>query len=372
MAKILTQVRSDRGLPTTHWYYIEKNLRVAPWSAPKHTAAAVMDDSIVRNPDFEAPISLARDCLGTEQIEKLDSWDVLHLHNVNGVLDLAHLAERYPSKKIVWTLHDMNPMTGACHYSLGCKGHLTNCSSCPAVRVAFQPQVRFSLSRKTMAINGLTDLTVVAPSQWLADRARESSALRNVPVRVIPNPINPLFCASLGYKAQTSKYTFCVIAQNLSDPIKNVGAAVRNFLELKKSNAHISLALVGNNGDSFSTDGVIALGALSAPGIVETLSNSTAVIVPSLAENSPLVIAEAAARGATCIVSNAGGMPDMVASLGAGYVFSSDAELQEAMSAVMLREDPGAPAAREKLSGRAIALFSPMTIGRQYEDLYSN
>jgi glycosyltransferase involved in cell wall biosynthesis len=265
----------------------------------------------------------------------------------------------------------MNPITGTCHYSLGCTGYLSDCSSCPAVRGAFQRSVSLSLKRKTMALRKLTNLTVVAPSQWLADRASESSALRDVPVRVIPNPIRPIFCAPLDESAKASKYTFCVVAQNLVDPVKNVATAVGAFCELRKTYPHISLALVGNNGNHFSAEGVSALGTLSDKGIAETLSQSTAVIVPSLAENSPLVIAEAAARGAASLVNNVGGMPDMVPTLGAGHVFSHDAELKESMSAVVHSKTLGAPAARQNLSARAISLFSPTSVGQQYDDLYS-
>ena len=371
VANILSQARTEKGLPTSHWSSIERNLRVAPWSAPRHTVAALVDDAIIRKPEFKAPISLARDGLSFPIEDELNAWDVLHLHNVNGVLSLTDLANRFPAKRMVWTLHDMNPITGTCHYSLGCTGYLSDCSSCPAVRGAFQRGVSLSLKRKTMALRKLTNLTVVAPSQWLADRASESSAFSDVPVHVIPNPIRPIFCAPLDNSAKASKYTFCVVAQDLVDPVKNVAAAVGAFSELRKTYPHISLALVGNNGDDFSAEGVSAFGTLSAAGIAETLSQSRAVIVPSLAENSPLVIAEAAARGSASLVNNVGGMPDLVTSLGAGHVFSHAAELRESMSTVVRSESFGAPAARQDLSSRAISLFSPTSVGQQYDDLYS-
>ena len=129
VANILSQARTERGLPTSHWFSIERNLRVAPWSAPRHTVAALVDDAIIRKPEFKAPISLARDGLSFPNEDELNAWDVLHLHNINGVLSLTELASRFPTKRMVWTLHDMNPMTGTCHYSLGCTEYLSDCSS---------------------------------------------------------------------------------------------------------------------------------------------------------------------------------------------------------------------------------------------------
>ena len=371
VAEILTEARSAAGLPTTHRFSIEKNLRAAPWSAPRHTVAAVIDDAIIRQPSFHGPISLARDGLSVDLSDELNAWDALHIHNVNGVLTLAGLADRFPTKRVIWTLHDMNPMTGACHYSLGCAGYLSDCSSCPAVRGPFQRRVSTSLSQKAMALTKLTDLAVVAPSQWLADRASESSAMRALPIHVIPNPIRPVFCESPTISADGSKFTFCVVAQNLSDPVKNVGLAVEVFRELKKIYPHISLALVGKNGDAFMGEGVTGLGSLAAEEIAQTLSQSSGLIVPSLAENSPLVIAEAAARGTASIVNSVGGMPDMVTALGAGSVFSNDAELHESMALVAENDHPVSPASRQGLSDRARKLFSPASVSQQYDDLYS-
>lgn len=370
VAEILSEARSAAGFPTSHWYSIEKNLRIAPWSAPRHTVAAVFDDTIIRNPDFNAPISVARDSLSLQLGDQFESWDVLHLHNVNGVLTLALLAERFPTKRIVWTLHDMNPMTGACHYSLGCTGYLSDCSSCPAVRGPFQRQVSASLSQKTRALAKFANLAVVAPSQWLADRASESSAMRTLSIPVIPNPIRPVFCTPPNIPANNRRFTFCIVAQNLSDPVKNVGMAVRAFLELKKTHPHISLALIGNNGSAVATEGITALGPLPAEEIAETLGETSSLIVPSLAENSPLVIAEAAAQGTASIVNNVGGMPDMVTSLGAGAVFSNEAELYGSLVHVVQKDDYASPASRQALSGRATNLFSPASVSQQYDDLY--
>ena len=371
VAEILTEVRSATGSPTIHRFSIAKNLRVAPWSAPRHTVAAVVDDAIIRNPGFNAPISLARDGLSVDLGEDLKAWDVLHLHNVNGVLTLAHLAESFPTKRIIWTLHDMNPLTGTCHYSLGCPGYLSDCSSCPAVRGNFQRRVSISLSQKTIALSKLTNLVIVAPSQWLADRASESSALRDLPIHVIPNPIRPVFCESPTTPADGNRFTFCVVAQNLSDPVKNVGMAVEVFQELKRAYPHISLALVGTNGGAFLGEGITALGSLAEEEMAQMLSHTSSLIVPSLAENSPLVIAEAAARGTASIVNNVGGMPDMVASLEAGNVFSHRADLYEFMAHVAQRDDHTSPASREALSARAKTLFSPASVSQQYDDLYS-
>lgn len=371
VAEILSEARSAAGFPTAHSFSIERNLRVAPLSAPLHTVAAVLDDSIFRQPDFNAPISLARDWLETKPDHELRSWGVLHLHNVNGVLTLGRLAESFASKRIVWTLHDMNPMTGSCHYSLGCTGYVSDCSDCPAVRIPFRRQVSSSLLRKSRALTKLTNLVVVAPSKWLADRARESTALGSREIHVIPNPIRPEFFAPAAQLAMTQVFTFCVVAQNLADPVKNVGIVVEAFRELRKSHPQISLALVGNGGSSFLSEGITTFGPLPAEEIAKILSQTSSLIVPSLAENSPLVIAEAAAQGTMSIVNDVGGMPDLIRLIKSGIVFSDNKQLLKGMLSVASNNDLFSSSSRRALASRALSLFSPASVSQQYDELYS-
>lgn len=128
---------------------------------------------------------------------------------------------------------------------------------------------------------------------------------------------------------------------------------------------------MGNNGDAFLGQSTTALGSLAEEEIAQILSQTSCLLVPSLAENSPLVIAEAAARGTASIVNSVGGMPDMVASFEAGRVFSHRADLCESMAHVAPRDGHTSPDSRDALSARAITLFSPARVSQQYDDLYS-
>lgn len=370
VARILAEARSQMGFHTAHRFGIKGNLWTNPLSSPRHTVAAAVDNFVVKNPDFGAPISLLRDKTTLNLEEDFGLWDVIHLHSANGVLDLNKLVLRWPSQKIVWTLHDMNPLTGGCHYSLECTGYTSGCDSCPAVRPVFRNQIASALTRKISAVSKLKNLNVVAPSQWLADAARSSATLAHFPISVIPNPVSQNFCVPPTDTIQRTKFTFCLVAQNLQDPVKNVAEAVKAFRELRTQHSTITLVLVGKNGKPFATEGVIPLGSLSAPELASTLAQCEALLVPSLAENSPLVIAEAATQGVSSLVNNAGGMPGMIAALGAGMVFSGHAELVAAMTSVVRKLDSETHAARRSLSSRALQLFSPTRVSRQYDKLY--
>ena len=63
------------------------------------------------------------------QVEQL-APDILNLHWVSGgFVPIEALAQF--QQPLVWTLHDMWPMTGGCHYSHGCDRYQKACGRCP-------------------------------------------------------------------------------------------------------------------------------------------------------------------------------------------------------------------------------------------------
>lgn len=59
--------------------------------------------------------------------------DVIHLHWINqGMLSLKDIQRILASgKPVVWTMHDMWPFTGICHYSGECEKYTAQCHDCP-------------------------------------------------------------------------------------------------------------------------------------------------------------------------------------------------------------------------------------------------
>lgn len=366
VAAILSEAQNSAGHQAEHLWSIEADLRSRPLSAPVHTVAAGVDHYLIRKGSFAAPISLLRDSIVPSHLQGLDNVDVIHVHNSNGVFDISDLSKKYSDKKIVWTLHDMNPFTATCHYSLGCSQFSGACSSCPAVKTAFREPVRGLFAKKQAAMGDVSNLQLVSPSEWLAEAASASTLMSRFPVSVIPNPIHNHF---MGGPQANIKFSFCVVAKDLDDPVKNVQASVSAFTEAQRVRPELTLALIGGGGRAFAGPGITHLGHVSSEELATTLSESQALLVASLAENSPLAIAEAAAMGCIPIVRNVGGMPAMVEALGLGRVFSSDSELGGILRDTVLdRKLSGEK--RQNIAERARALYSPAAIAEQYDEVY--
>ena len=379
VAQILMDAQRQTGRRSNFAHVISENLRSRPFSAPLHTVTAGIDEYVLKNREFDAPISVLRDWVSGRLSESPDDSNIVHLHNVNGVAPLRDIARMWGKKKVVWTLHDMNPFTGACHYSLDCEGFTQGCGNCPAVRSIARNMVTTALENKASAIQAFADLKLVAPSTWLANLARESRAFQGIEVAVIPNPFAPEFVnvasrqsASAAGDNSVSHYTFCVVAQNLSDPVKNVKDAIEAFHALRKTSPESTLALVGHGGREFVSEGISLIGHLDRSELASILSTTDALISSSRAENSPLVIVEAAAMGCRSIVRDVGGMPELITQLGAGASFTNTEGLFQAMNSVAHESAAQRNKIRANLVKVAHLHYSPATIASSYDALYES
>jgi glycosyltransferase involved in cell wall biosynthesis len=373
VAKILSDEQARQGMKSTVLSVISSDLRAAPLSAPIHTIAAGVDEHVVKCPSFRAPISLLRDASPGLESAIPSEADIIHLHGFNGAVSIDALTRIVDGRKIVWTLHDMNPFTGACHYSLGCAGFVTDCASCPAVKAPFRGSVKRHLAKKIEAIGEIPGLSIVAPSSWLADLARKSATFHDHHISVIPNPVNPTYLQNEDDQVGDERgkgFRAMAIAKNLSDPVKAIDIAVSAFHEATRGISDAQLSLVGRGGETFAGHNINLTGQLSARELAHELSNCEVLIVPSRAENAPLVIAEAAARGCIPLVADVGGMREMITSLGHGKTFSNPEELKSLLEGQIEDRAQRKATDRQKIAQSARTAFSPEAIVARYGKVY--
>lgn len=122
---------------------------------------------------------------------KTDSYnhaDIIHLHWINsGLVNVRDLKKI--QKPLVWSMRDMWPMTGGCHYSMACDGYLSRCGKCPQLGSHREKDLsRMVWNRKDVCIPKNTK--IIGISLWLSNLARRSSLFRNFDIRTIPNNIN--------------------------------------------------------------------------------------------------------------------------------------------------------------------------------------
>lgn len=130
--------------------------------------------------------------------------DILWLHNIHGYYLNIELLFQWiksrPNMQVKWTLHDCWAFTGHCAFftMARCNQWKTKCNHCPCKRDYPQSVLldasRQNYERKKKLFTGIQNMTLITPSQWLADLTRESF-LSDYPVTVINNQIDTtVFC----------------------------------------------------------------------------------------------------------------------------------------------------------------------------------
>lgn len=116
--------------------------------------------------------------------------DIINLHWIsNGAMSLKELAA--VDVPLVWVLHDYWPITGGCHLIGDCTGYQHLCGSCPQLNSSRVFDLsRLNLARKKRFFEN-HNLTLVAPSRWVAKCAGTATAVAGKNIRVISHGLDP-------------------------------------------------------------------------------------------------------------------------------------------------------------------------------------
>ncbi len=313
--------------------------------------------------------------------------DIVHLHWVNfGFLSVNSLRQLFKTNKpIVWTLHDMWAFTGGCHHSGTCQNYQISCGNCVQFlkNLSDDDLSNQVWQRKKEAFEG-ANLTIVTCSDWLGQRAKQSSLFKNLRVETIPNPIDiELFSPIPKSEART---------QLGLDPSKNyvlfaamrVSAVGKGFLYFKealeilqKQNLDNTELLIFGQSAGLESENlpfkINALGYLDSPNkIAMAYAAASMFVIPSLEENLPNTIMESLACGTPVVGFEVGGIPEMIDHQQNGYLatYKSADSLAEGINWILQNTD------YQKLCDNArqkvVDNYSESVVAKRYVALYES
>lgn len=260
--------------------------------------------------------------------------DIIHLHWIcNGFLQIDTLAKF--NKPLVWTLHDMWPFTGGCHYTQGCDRYTDSCGACPQLESTRTSDLsHWVWQRKARYWKGL-NLTIVSPSQWLADCARKSSLFKDVRIEVIPHgldskkykPINQNVARELlNLPHEKQLVLFGAAGVATGDPRKGFHLLQSGLQTLKQRGwqDRIELVVFGASQPEQAIDlgfKVHYLGRLNDDISLALLySGADVMVVPSIEEAFGQTASESLACGTPVVAFKATGLKDIIAHQQNGYL----------------------------------------------------
>ena len=334
VAKTLAKSQTDLGHDSSFKFVTDGNLRQYPFRNPSLTLAASIDEYLIKDSNFYNQISVVRSGIGNLSQKQIEDADVVNLHWIPGQISLKHLAHvMNGAKRVVWTLHDMWPITGGCHYSGSCKEFQNSCSSCPAVIGAFQRSIESQLSLKIeIAKSFASKLSIVSPSSWLAKLAQSSRTFKGKHITVIPNPVysdknfsppsKRAVRGSLGVGQDSFVIAFS--AANLEDKRKGLDQLLYQLelVALENPNISLELLLLGASRNLIRCPGVkiTHTGMVSAAQVKDYLYCADVLVNFSKEENLSMSLIEALSAGVPILALDSGGNSDVVQDGRTGYL----------------------------------------------------
>lgn len=321
---------------------------------------------------------------GGAVLDQVPPCEVMNLHWVAAYLDYEQFMQAASRRAvIVWTLHDMNAVTGGCHYDLGCGRFAQRCGACPQLGSEDPNDLAGQVWDRKRAIFERFDprkLCVVTPSRWLGQVVKQSPIFSRFRVETIPYGVNlddfaPRDRAAardvLGIPQDVHVILF--LAEMVDNRRKGFSLLEEAFSGCSRVVDRLWLLSVGHNPPRLKAD--ISGSHLDYVGNDRVLSLAYSAadlfVIPSLQDNLPNTVLEAMACGTPVIGFDVGGIREMVRPGVTGALVEPGdvGGLCDAMGA-LLKDS----ATRHRMSqqARAIALtdYPLLTQARRYAELY--
>ena len=328
--------------------------------------------------------------IGSAEVPALPEFadaDLVDIHCLHsGTFSYLSLPALTAGKPAVFTFHDMWPLTGHCHASVGCDRWKTGCGACPHLDT--HPSVRrdataweWSLKRW---VYGRSKFEIVVPSRWLMERAKESM-LKDFPIHFIPHGVDTSVFTPLGKRQcrevlgiPADKHVLLCGMEDMRRPMKGAHLLVEALRELPERLRRECVVLLFGHSSRQVIERipmpVIDLGYLEDDGRKAIAYSAADLLVhPSRAETFGLVILESMACGTPVVAFEVGGVPELVRPGLTGYLATPDdpSSLSKGISDLL-----DAPGDRERMAAvcrRSAVNEYPLDLQvRRYLDLYAD
>jgi glycosyltransferase involved in cell wall biosynthesis len=317
---------------------------------------------------------------------KVKAADVINLHWINGgmvslrgIKGIGKL-----NKPVVWTLRDMWPFTGGCHYSLDCRNFESGCGGCPLLESKRTRDLSYRhFQKKKEALASVDRLYPVAISPWIKEEAEKSKMFGNRPIEMIWNgvdigefPIKDKAESKKTLKIPINKKVILIGATDPSHSYKG-GALIVPFLKQLKAKfqgkAYSECPLVaffGRNTEdylNYYTD-VLEFGFVKDYELLNTIYSSADVfLMPSVQEAFGKTVVESLASGTPVVCFEGTGPGSLIEHKVTGYLacLNSVSSLLDGVVYCFSKGDVKGHCCREASYG-----YSHLSSGQKYLKLY--
>jgi glycosyltransferase involved in cell wall biosynthesis len=279
--------------------------------------------------------------------EQLPETDIYHLHWISGLVDLQDFFNKI-MKPVVWTLHDMFPFTGGCHYNSGCENYRQKCHHCPQLGSKTEKDLSYKIwLRKLKAISNFKSSIIIrADSVWLADEARKSYLFKDMDIEPIHYgietdefvPSEKTACRR-ALNIPLSSRVIVFGAPGIDNPRKGFFQLTEALKQVHKKFSNLLLLSFGAGKMPFTPEiPNLHLGHVANNHILSLIYNCGDVfVIPSLQEAFGQTSLEAMSCKIPVVGFDTGGIPDMISNGITGFLAETGniSRLAEAIKEVL-------------------------------------
>lgn len=251
--------------------------------------------------------------------------DVINLHGIHsGYFDTSLIKKLSLIAPLIWTMHDFWPITGHCSVPLDCDKWITGCGGCP--RKGMYPSIGIDTSRwlfKRKKEIYKSEISFVAPSQWLYNAALKSPLLDGKNISMIPHgidtalfsPAGPNLRKKLGIPVYEDVLLFC--AEHTGSQLKGGGYLLdilKTMDPMLKNSVHLVIAGKGKIAEdmAFKNITVHNTGLLETEKMPDFYRTGNILLHPTMAESFGLVLLEAVSCGVPTVTFDVGPTSEII------------------------------------------------------------
>ena len=270
---------------------------------------------------------------------------------------IYNLKSKYPNVPIIFICLDEAFLTGACHYSMGCKGYQMNCSDCPATSLTIiQKRIEDGFKLKKDLISEINPI-ILYPTSKMEAKGKKSSSLGKLRSGVVPlGAINEseisLFKDSknkqLNVSSNSSKEKIKILVRSSSEYRKGSDLLIDAIKILKQRNPNLKeeLRIISIGDQTLSKSSISQYvdhdfrGMIDRNSLISLYSEINALLVTSREDAGPIMINETVALGIFVISTPVGVAEDLISSDRKGLITSriSAISIADAISVFMERD----------------------------------